>query len=240
MIDTKYKNDNSIKFKDDCSLQPNQTIKNFSNLISNLNRRNTEQNNLITKLALSNKNLNEIEYDNKPEKETDKIANAEIVINEDENVKIQDVNLMNSNEEIDCVDANSKEIKTSFDNRNRISSSQPNTQKKPNQKTSSIPNANSFSQQPSTSQQTNQQINQQSFSQQPTNSSESHNVHFTVNRNESKSAISIGHFSIYLDRLDYEYRPSDTLTGKLHILLESGELNLRRIVIYLKGISSVK
>lgn len=68
---------------------------------------------------------------------------------------------------------------------------------------------------------------------------ENHNVHFAT-KNEKPSAISVGHFSIYLDRLDYEYRPSDTLTGKLHLLLESGQIGLRRIVIYLKGISSVK
>ena len=70
-------------------------------------------------------------------------------------------------------------------------------------------------------------------------SSENHNVHF-ANRHEKPSAISVGHFSIYLDRLDYEYRPSDMLTGKLHLLLESGQIGLRRIVVYLKGISSVK
>lgn len=68
---------------------------------------------------------------------------------------------------------------------------------------------------------------------------ENHNVHFAA-KNEKPSSISVGHFSIYLDRLDYEYRPSDTLTGKLHLLLESGQVGLRRIVVYLKGISSVK
>lgn len=69
--------------------------------------------------------------------------------------------------------------------------------------------------------------------------SENHNVHF-ANKNEKSPSISVGHFSIYLDRLDYEYRPSDALTGKLHLLLEAGQIGLRRIVVYLKGISSVK
>lgn len=95
----------------------------------------------------------------------------------------------------------------------------------------------SLIQHPETSFQSNQHSSPQPTCSQPAH--ENHSVHF-VNRIEKQPSISIGHFSIYLDRLDYEYRPSDTLTGKLHILLESGQLNLRRVVIYLKGISSVK
>lgn len=86
---------------------------------------------------------------------------------------------------------------------------------------------------------TKQEISSHQSTSQAAHSNETHNVHF-ANQTEKQSAISLGHFSIYLDRLDYEYRPSDVLTGKLHLLLESGQINLRRIVIYLKGISSVK
>lgn len=84
-----------------------------------------------------------------------------------------------------------------------------------------------------------QEPSPQSHQSQATHSTENHNVHFAT-KNDKPSSISVGHFSIYLDRLDYEYRPSDTLTGKLHLLLESGQVGLRRIVVYLKGISSVK
>ena len=59
-------------------------------------------------------------------------------------------------------------------------------------------------------------------------------------KQEEDEPLRVGEFSLYSDRLDYEYRQGDCISGKLRLVVESGLLPIRRLVVTFRGISSVR
>lgn len=57
---------------------------------------------------------------------------------------------------------------------------------------------------------------------------------------EEPEPLRVSDFSLYSDRLDYEYRPGDCVSGKLRLIVESGLLPLRRLMVTFRGIASVR
>lgn len=53
-------------------------------------------------------------------------------------------------------------------------------------------------------------------------------------------SLHVSKLAILIDRLDYEFRPGDCVSGKLHLVLDSGLLLVRRLRITLRGIASVR
>jgi hypothetical protein len=68
----------------------------------------------------------------------------------------------------------------------------------------------------------------------------SHRSQSIVSLASDQQPIRITEMSLYTDRLDYDYQPGDCVSGKMHLVLESGQLCTRRLLVTLRGIASVR